>query len=300
MREFGWRSWIAAGCVGLLVSCAEDPARAAEKTVVQEPSVEVAGIPHEDAARFVECMRLSEVAEVAQVAEGEVVLDHAVPVVGMVPATVLVIASSPDRRYVSIFEADPGVKVASPEGPIGYRTVLKTSLPCYGAFSNRPDAPQQADLGGGADKELLLGFQTVLADRVPYSALICARGEDGWMALTAPGLITTLRDQLDKTRDRVGIYQEDKMNSIEVAGKRICLQGLSMGGGWRIVPPKDGQPARLKGLGVLSDSGTGGAKHQAAIASYRFTGEGWALDADWNGGRAKIFEDVKQARAAYR
>ena len=210
------------------------------------------------------------------------VLDHVMRVEHEPRATVLLLASSKDHCFATIFERDGDEETVGMAEHNGYRVVMQVALPRLDPLWMRPQAPTMADIDGDGRADILLRFQIIMADRVIQTGMICRHSQDGWEAFAAPSPLGEVRQAL-RGSPPVFIHQEDKVQTLVVAGKKLRLQGLSHGGGWRLVPGPGGEEAGLLTIGALSGSDT--AAHGLAFVLYRLGDRRFVVASDWNDGQ---------------
>lgn len=267
MSVSGKRSVCFLGWLCIVISC-QSGNRGANPPVVPDPPAQTEVL-------------LASMARASGVGEG-LVLDHALRVAPEPRETILVLASTEHRRFVTIFERDATGECVGRSEQKGYRVVMKTSLDRLDPRWMRPDTPVMADMDGDGRAEIFLGFQILAADRMIQTGLICRRSRDGWETFASPSPLDAVRRALPGSR-AISIHQEDKMQTLEVAGKKLRLQGLSKGGGWRLVPGPGGEGAGLLAIGALS--GSDRPARGLALVVYRLGDDGLAVASDWNDGR---------------
>lgn len=225
--------------------------------------------------------------------EETLVLDHVIRVDPQPQATVLLLASSKDHRFAAIFERDGDGEAVGMAEHNEYRVVMQVALHRLGPRWMRPQAPTMADLDGDGRADILLRFEIIAADRVIQTGLICRHSQDGWEAFAAPSPLGEVRQAL-RGSPAVSIHQEDKVQTLEVASKKLRLQGLSQGGGWRLVPGPGGEEAGLLAIGALLGSDT--AAQGLAFVLYRLGDRGFVVASDWNDGQV-LFRPAPVRRA---
>jgi len=142
------------------------------------------------------------------------------------PMVAVMLSAGRERRYVSVFEVDPSVRA---EEMPGYRFVLGVDFEYHGRWWMRPEAPTFGDLDGDGRDEVLITFNTVLADRSTQTAIVLTKRDGSWRALEHPTVLPVLTSSFDAIGFTGSIRQDDKlavMNATSPKTAPLRLHGL--------------------------------------------------------------------------
>ena len=200
------------------------------------------------------------------------------------PMVAVMLAAGRERRYVSVFEVDPSVRA---EEMPGYRFVLGVDFEYHGRWWLSPEAPTFGDIDGDGRDEVLITFNTLLADRSTQTAIVLTKRDGSWRALEHPSVLPVLTSSFDAIGFTGSIRQDDKlavMNATSPKTTPLRLHGLHTGGGWQLVARPDGSAGLLATAAMTNPEGLP-RPSRVALTMFRLGDEGYVLDPTWNSAR---------------
>lgn len=200
------------------------------------------------------------------------------------PVVAVQVAAGRKRRYVSVFEVDPSVR--SEELP-GYRFVLGVDFESDGRWWMRPEAPTFGDLDGDGRDEVLITFNTLLADRSTQTAIVLTKRDGSWRALAPPAVFPGVTSSLEAIGVTGSLLQDDKLLTVSATFPKAAplqLSGLHSGGDWKLVARPDGSAALLA-TATVTIKGERPPSRRVALTMFRLGEEGYLLDPAWNSAR---------------
>lgn len=195
---------------------------------------------------------------------------------GSAPQTWALVSSTASEHYVHFFER----RGRSPLEPV-FRAALNLGPGARAEHTQYPAKARFLDADGEGAEELLLVCDSFAADRGMQFFLLFARRDGGWRAHVGPAVAGEVR----REHGEVGVFAEDFKQAVTSGTARFDIQPRSNGGGWRFLPHPDGYGMLFLAIATLSEGEATHAPHRRAALAFRFTGDSFERDPDWNGGR---------------